>query len=92
MLHFLLPPPSVLLGETLEEEEFAASLLSKYRCRLTELPVDLQALQRSLEATAGITAEQREVSIILSLSITAVKPLTSFFVCKTYDSIFDLCS
>ncbi|XP_064161583.1 zinc finger and BTB domain-containing protein 40 [Anguilla rostrata] len=42
------------------EEERAASLLAKYRCRITESPLDLQALQRSLEATAGIAAEERE--------------------------------
>ncbi|KAJ8360633.1 hypothetical protein SKAU_G00171580 [Synaphobranchus kaupii] len=43
-----------------QEEEHAASLLAKYRSRLTESPLDLQTLLRSLEAMAGIAEEERE--------------------------------
>ncbi|KAJ8260290.1 hypothetical protein GJAV_G00179260 [Gymnothorax javanicus] len=42
------------------EEEQAASLLLKYRSRLSESPLDFQVVQRTLEAMSNIAAEDRE--------------------------------
>ncbi|XP_061075794.1 zinc finger and BTB domain-containing protein 40 [Conger conger] len=52
-------PSDKHLGEN-QDEEYAVSLLTKYRCRLSESPVHLEALQRGLEAMTGIAAEEKE--------------------------------
>ncbi|KAG7477672.1 hypothetical protein MATL_G00072140 [Megalops atlanticus] len=43
-----------------QDEDYTASLLGRYRCRLVKSVSDSQVLLRSLEAVASITTEERE--------------------------------